>query len=72
MKKVLVILAAAGMLFAMSSCSKECKCKTYVDGEMKHENTVSKEDLESAGFEKCKDLNSTVELMGVKTEVKCH
>ena len=41
MKKVLVILAAAGMLFAMSSCSKECKCKTYVDGEMKHENTVS-------------------------------
>lgn len=72
MKKVLVILAAAGLMFAMSSCSKDCKCKTYVNDELKNENTITKEELESAGFEKCKDLNSTVELLGVKTEVKCH
>jgi len=71
MKKVLVIMAAAGLMFAMASCSSECKCKTYVDGDLKNESTISKEDLESAGYDKCKDLNSTVELLGVKTEVKC-
>ena len=72
MKKVLVILAAAGLLFAMSSCSNECKCKRYVDGDLKSETTITKEDMESLGFEKCKDMNSTIELLGVKTEVKCH
>ncbi len=72
MKKVLVILAAAGMLLALSSCSKECKCKYYSDGDLKSEKTITKEDMESLGFEKCKDMNSTVELLGVKTEVKCH
>ena len=72
MKKVLVILAAAGLLFAMSSCSKECKCKYYSDGDLKSEKTITKEDMESLGFEKCKDMNSTIELLGVKTEVKCH
>ena len=59
------------MLFAMSSCSKECKCKTYVDGDLKGEKTFLKEDIESAGYEKCSDLNSSIELLGVKTEVKC-
>lgn len=72
MKKVLVVLAAAGMLVAMSSCSKDCKCKYYVDGDMKSEKTISKEDMESLGYEKCKDMNSTVDLLGVKQEVKCH
>ncbi len=71
MKKLLVILAA-GLLFAMSSCSKECKCKTYVDGDLKHEDTILKEDMEKMGFEKCRDMNSSVELLGHKTEVKCY
>ena len=72
MKKLLVILAAASLLFAMSSCSKDCKCKYYVDGDMRSEKTITKEDMESLGFEKCKDMNSTIELLGSKTEVKCH
>lgn len=72
MKKVLVILAAAGMLFAMSSCGNECKCKHYVNGDLKSETTISKEDMESLGYEKCKDMNSTIELAGNKSEVKCH
>ena len=42
MKKVLVILAAAGLLFAMSSCSKDCKCKYYVDGDMRSEKTITR------------------------------
>ncbi len=72
MKKVLVILAAAGMLFAMSSCSKECKCKHYVNGDLKNETTITKEDMEKLGYEKCKDMNSKIELAGNKSEVKCH
>ena len=33
MKKLLVVLAAAGLLFAMSSCSKTCTCRYYAAGE---------------------------------------
>ena len=46
MKKLLVVLAAAGLLFAMSSCSKECKCKYYSDGDLKSEKTITKEDMQ--------------------------
>lgn len=72
MKKLLVVLAAAGLLFAMASCS-ECKCKSYLNGEYieNSEVTFDKDDLQSAGFDKCSDLNSSVTLLGNTTEVKC-
>lgn len=72
MKKVLVVLAAAAMLFAMASCS-ECTCKSYVNDEYveNSEVTFDKDDLHAAGVDKCSDLNKKVEVLGVKTEVKC-
>lgn len=67
MKKVLVILAAAGFLFAMSSCNKNCTCKTYVDGELK----LTVEDFEPAEGKKCADYNTIIEINGKKSGVEC-
>ncbi len=72
MKKLLVVLAAAGLLFAMASCS-ECKCKTYLNGEFIENSEVvfDKDDLKAAGVDKCSDLSSSATLLGNTTEIKC-
>lgn len=67
MKKVLVILAAAGFLFAMSSCNKNCTCKTYVDGQVK----LTVEDFEPDEGKKCADYNTVVEVNDKKNGVEC-
>jgi len=67
MKKVLVILAAAGFLFAMSSCNKTCTCKTYVDGQVK----LTVEDFEPAEGKKCADYTTVVEVNDKKNGVEC-
>lgn len=57
MKKVLVILAAAGMLFAMSSCSKTCTCTATVAG-VSTSTEVNLDDYKDQDIKKCSDLGS--------------
>ena len=58
MKKVLVILAAAGLLFAMSSCKKTCKCTATVAG-FSREVEVNLEEYKKndSSIKKCSDLS---------------
>ncbi len=74
MKKVLVLLAVAAMLFGMASCAKDCTCKGYVDGEFVEgsETTIEREDLEAAGYKKCSELNESYSGYGTQVEVKCN
>lgn len=53
-------------LLSFTSCSKECKCKQYVNDEVVLEYTIELE-----GNQKCKDFNSKVAVLGVSQEVKC-
>ena len=59
MKKLLVVLAAAGLLFAMSSCTKNCTCKVYSE-----DAVVSEEEIEVGGsstWKNCDDLQKYYE-----------
>jgi len=75
MKKLLVILAAAGMLLAFSSCSKSCVCRTYLEDEV-----VSEDEIEVGGktsYKNCSELQKSYETVGLaydstsKAGVKC-
>lgn len=69
MKKILAICAAVLMLgFFTTSCSKNCQCKTYVNGVL--ENTGDPFTVETG--KKCKDYNSEITLLGITTKVKCN
>ena len=70
MKKLLAVLAVVAVGFAFTSCKKDCKCTTTVAG-MTTETTVTKEAMDAAGIDKCSDMNSSAEVMGIKTEVSC-
>ena len=71
MKKVLVILAAAGLLFAMSSCDKTCTCKTFLAGNVITENEVEL-DKDNTNVKKCSDMNTYVtDGDGNKTGLEC-
>jgi len=66
MKKLLVVLAAAGLLFAMSSCNKTCTCKTYAAGIV----TYTQEDMEIDKGKKCADYTKII-TEDPKTGVEC-
>ena len=71
MKKLLVVLAAAGLLFAMSSCTKTCTCKTYAEDEV-----IMETELEvggNTGYKKCTDpeLNNAETIDGKLWGLKC-
>ncbi len=73
MKKLLVILAAAGLLFAMSSCDKKCTCKTYAAGVVLTESEVVL-DKDNTSVKKCSDMNTVATLNGdesTKTGYEC-
>lgn len=57
MKKLLVVLAAAGLLFAMSSCSKTCTCTVTVMG-VTSSTEVNLKDYEDQGIKKCSDFGT--------------
>lgn len=68
MKKVLCICAVSLLLgFFTTSCDKKCQCKTYVNGALS--STDDPFVVESG--KKCSDYNSSVTILGVKTEIKC-
>lgn len=66
MKKVLFALVLVGGIFALSSCSKECKCTVKVNDKVVMENT-----LELDEGNKCSSYNSYTSLFGVSGEVHC-
>lgn len=65
MKKLLIILAVAG-LFMCASCSKSCDCKAKINGEVLAEKTV-----ELSNGEKCSDYNVGVNVFGQSATFKC-
>ena len=68
MKRIFSIIAIAliGAL-ALSSCNKNCTCKTYVDGQVK----LTVEDFEPAEGKKCADYTTVVEVNDKKNGVEC-
>jgi hypothetical protein len=70
MKKLLIILAAVGLLFAMSSCDKKCTCKTYKDGKVTNTHTY---EIDKDSDKKCSDYAGSliVEVDGKKNGVEC-
>ena len=70
MKKVFLALAAIAIIATVSSCNKTCTCTTYVNGN--EVSTVDDIDIsENDHIKKCSDMNSSVELLGQTSEVKC-
>lgn len=67
MKKLLVLLAAAGLLFAFSSCDKTCTCKTFLLGNVTSETEVTL-DKDNTNLKKCSDMNTVVQ--GAEGELK--
>ena len=47
MKKVLFALVLVGGIFALSSCSKECKCTVKVNDKVVMENTLELDEGEN-------------------------
>ncbi len=73
MKKLLVILAAVAMLFAMTSCDKTCTCKTFAAGNVITETEVTL-DKDNTNYKKCSDMNTVVvinENEATKTGLEC-
>lgn len=68
MKKVILTLAAFAVVICMSSCKKTCTCKTYVAGIAGAETEV---DLDKDNFKKCSDMNTVVEVAGIKGGMEC-
>lgn len=67
MKKTFLILALVAMVMCcISGCSKKCKCKAKVNGEVLVEKTIDLDDGES-----CSDYNTTVNVAGVSASLKC-
>lgn len=77
MKKLLVVLAAAAMLFGMASCGTTCTCKGYVNDEFLEgsEVTLDKDDLKTIDVKKCSELKDWYGIAyyddETKTGVKC-
>ncbi len=72
MKKLLVVLAAASLLFAMSSCNKTCTCKTFLAGNVVATAEDVELDKENTNIKKCSDMNTYVtDDNGNKTGVEC-
>lgn len=71
MKKVLLIAAACLLTAAIStSCSKTCTCKAYIDGKLL--STTSGMPLDGENFKKCSDMNTIVEVNGIKNGMECY
>lgn len=71
MKKVLVILAAAAMMFAMTSCDKTCTCKTYVAGNVVATVEDVTLDKDNENIKKCSDMNTVVTVNDMKNGIEC-
>ena len=66
MKKVMLTLAVVAFVASLASCSKTCTCTTYAPGMP----DVVEEDVDP-GEGKCSDMNTVIEVAGMKTGVEC-
>lgn len=66
MKKVLIALVALVAVFALSSCSKTCKCTAKFNGEVVSETTITLDD-----GDKCSNHNGKISVLGQTAENKC-
>lgn len=71
MKKVLLSLAVVATVACFASCSKTCSCKAYVNGNVSEEWEVDLDDVNDDNVKKCSDLNTVIELGGLKAGTEC-
>lgn len=69
MKKVVLALAVIATVACFSSCSKNCSCKVWLNGNVQSTYEVSKDKLPEG--KKCKDLSTVVEINNKKTGNEC-
>ncbi|MCR5423890.1 MAG: hypothetical protein K6E93_03895 [Bacteroidales bacterium] len=67
MRKVIVAMAVVAMAAAFTSCSKQCNCYQYVDGNLT--NTI--EDFEVPSGHKCKDMTMWMQTGEHRTGTEC-
>ena len=73
MKKIFLAIAVIATVACLSSCNKKCNCLVYAAG-VSTEQEFSLDELnEQAGtnYKKCSDLNTVVEVAGVKAGTDC-
>ena len=74
MKKLVIAIAALGLIAFASSCSKDytCECVSYQDGVQYASGSQTKEyDSKSDAESDCDEGDSKTEILGVTYETKC-
>lgn len=69
MKKVVLALAVMATVACFSSCSKNCTCTEWLNGEKKGTKEISKDKLKEG--QKCSDLSTIIEYNGKKNGFEC-
>lgn len=69
MKKVFLALAVMATVACFSSCSKNCTCTTWFNGEKTGTKEISKDNLKEG--QKCKDLSTVVTVNDKKNGWEC-
>lgn len=69
MKKVVLACAIVAFVGLFASCSKNCTCTSYLDGE--YQGTIEISKVKLKGGQKCSDLNTVVIIDGKKTGMEC-
>ena len=67
MKKVFLTLAVVAFVASLASCDKTCTCKSYVAGV----SATSEVELAELDVDKCSDVNTVVEVAGIKSGTEC-
>ena len=70
MKKVVLSFALIAVVGMFASCSKNCICTSYVNGEETGTIEISKTKLKDR--QKCSDLSTVVIIGGKKNGSECH
>ncbi len=69
MKKVVLSCALVAVVGLFASCSKNCTCTSYVNGEEVGTVEISKTKLKDG--QKCSDLSTVVVIGGKKNGTEC-
>ena len=69
MKKVVLSCALVAVVGLFASCSKNCTCTNYLNGEKTGTTEISKTKLKDG--QKCSDLNTVVVIGGKKNGTEC-
>lgn len=69
MKKVVLFFVIVALVGLFASCSKNCTCTSYLDGE--YQGTIEISKVKLKGGQKCSDLSTIVIINGKKTGSEC-